>query len=111
MLVEMLGSLPTSSERRFARDYPLPAVSARQAAFNRAVRLMRSDRAKALRRAFLAFGDRVEFDHNQQIATVYARPFPRAQTQQAYERLCSVLADVPIMLTRNGVNYRLLFSW
>lgn len=72
-----------------------------------------------LRRAFLAFGDRVEFDHDKQIATVYARPFPRAQTQQAarlsspqaYERLCYVLADVPIMLTRNGVSYRVLFSW
>jgi len=64
-----------------------------------------------LRRAFLAFGDRVEFDHDKQIATVYARPFPRAQTQQAYERLCSVLADVPIKLTRNGVSYRVQFSW
>jgi hypothetical protein len=64
-----------------------------------------------LRRAFLAFGDRVEFDHDKRMATVYARPFPRAQTQQAYERLCSVLADVPIMLTRNGVSYRVLFSW
>lgn len=64
-----------------------------------------------LRRAFLAFGDRVEFDYDQHIATVYARPFPRAQTQQAYERLCSVLADVPIMLTRNGVSYRVQFSW
>jgi hypothetical protein len=64
-----------------------------------------------LRRAFLAFGDRVEFDHDKRIVTVYARPFPRAQTQQAYERLCSVLADVPIMLTRNGVSYRVQFSW
>jgi hypothetical protein len=64
-----------------------------------------------LRRTFLAFGDRVEFDHDKQIATVYARPFPRAQTQQAYERLCSMLADVPIMLTRNGVSYRIQFSW
>ena len=64
-----------------------------------------------LRRAFLAFGDRVEFDPDKQIATVYARPFPRAQTQQAYQRLCYGLADVPIMLTRNEVSYRLLFSW
>ncbi len=68
-------------------------------------------RPNRLRRAFLAFGDRVEFDHNKQIATVYARPFPRAQTQQAYERLCSVLVDVPIMLTRNGTSYRVQFSW
>lgn len=64
-----------------------------------------------LRRAFLTFGDRVEFDHDKQMVTVYARPFPRAQTQQAYERLCSALADVPIMLTRNGVSYRVQFSW
>jgi hypothetical protein len=64
-----------------------------------------------LRRAFLACGDRVEFDHDHQIATVYARPFPRAQTQQAYERLCWALVDVPIMLTRNGVSYRVQFSW
>jgi len=64
-----------------------------------------------LRRAFLAFGDRVEFDHDQRIATVYARPFPRAQTQQAYERLCSELHDVPLTLTHNGVSYRLRFSW
>ncbi len=64
-----------------------------------------------LRRTFLAFGDRVEFDHDKRTATVYARPFPRAQTQQAYERLCSALADVPITLTRNGVSYRVHFSW
>jgi len=64
-----------------------------------------------LRRAFLAFGDRVEFDHDQRIATVYAHSFPRAQTQQAYERLCSELHDVPITLTRNGVSYRVRFSW
>jgi hypothetical protein len=66
---------------------------------------------KRLRRAFLAFGDRVEFDHEQRIATVYARRFPRASTQQAYERLCGWLYDVPITLTRNGVSYRVRFSW
>jgi hypothetical protein len=66
---------------------------------------------KRLRRVFLAFGDRVEFDHEQRIATVYARRFPRATTQQAYERLCGWLYDVPITLTRNGVSYRVRFSW
>jgi hypothetical protein len=66
---------------------------------------------KRLRRAFLAFGDRVEFDHEQHIATVYARRFPRASTQQAYERLCGWLYDVPITLARNGVSYRVRFSW
>ena len=66
---------------------------------------------KRLRRAFLAFGDRVEFDHGQRIATVYARRFPRASTQQAYEQLCGLLHDVPIILTRNGVSYRVRFSW
>ena len=35
------------SEQRFAQQYPAPAVSIKQAAFNRAVRLMRSPRAKA----------------------------------------------------------------
>ncbi len=62
-------------------------------------------------RSFFAYGDRVEFDHEQHIATVYARPFPRAQMQQAYERLCSELYDVPITLTRNGISYQVRFSW
>lgn len=66
---------------------------------------------KRLRRTFLAFGDRVEFDHEQCIAIVYARRFPRVPTQQAYERLCGLLYDVPITLTRNGVSYRVRFSW
>ena len=35
------------SEGRFARDYPAPAVSLRQSAFERAVRLMRSPRSQA----------------------------------------------------------------
>lgn len=64
-----------------------------------------------LRREFLAFGDRVEFDHERRIVTVYARPFPRARSQQAYERLCGRLFDVPITLTRDGVEYRVRFSW
>jgi hypothetical protein len=64
-----------------------------------------------LRRSFLAFGDRVEFDHDQQIATVYARPFPRGPMQEAYERLCSELHDVPIELMHNGLTYRVRFSW
>jgi hypothetical protein len=66
---------------------------------------------KRLQRVFLAFGDRVAFDHEQRIATIYARCFPRASTQQAYERLCAWLYDVPITLTRNGVSYRVRFSW
>lgn len=64
-----------------------------------------------LRRSFLTFGDRVEFDHDQQIATVYARSFPRGPMQEAYERLCSELHDVPIELMHNGINYRVRFSW
>ena len=39
--------LLASGEKRFAADYPAPAVGAKQAAFGRAVRLMRSKRAKA----------------------------------------------------------------
>lgn len=41
--LEMLSG----SEQRFAREYPLPAVNAQQSAFNRAVRLMQSPRARA----------------------------------------------------------------
>jgi len=39
--------LLAGSESRFAQDYSLPAVGIKQAAFDRAVRLMRSKRAKA----------------------------------------------------------------
>ncbi len=35
------------SERRFANNYPVPTVSSRQSAYERAVRLMRSPRARA----------------------------------------------------------------
>ncbi len=41
--LEMLAN----SEKRFAEEYPTPAVGLKQAAFGRAVRLMRSKRAKA----------------------------------------------------------------
>jgi Protein of unknown function (DUF1501) len=41
--LELLGA----GEAQFATEYPLPAVGAKQAAFDRAVRLMRSKRAKA----------------------------------------------------------------
>src|SRR5581483_665494 len=37
------------SEGRFAQEYPSPAIAAKQAAFSRAVRLMRSPRAKAFK--------------------------------------------------------------
>ena len=74
--------------------------------------LLRLDEAgpKRLRRTFLAFGDRVEFDHKQQIATVYARRFPRAPTLQAYEQLCRSLCKTPLTLTRQGVCYRVHFN-
>lgn len=64
-----------------------------------------------LRREFLPFGDRVEFDHQQRIVTVYAQRFPRDRTQQAYERLCALLHDLPVTLERSGVSYRVRFSW
>lgn len=64
-----------------------------------------------LRRSFLVFGDRVEFDQERQIATVYARSFPRGSIQAAYERFCSELHDVPLYLMHNGINYRVRFSW
>ena len=40
-------SLLAKSEERFAAEYPVPAISSKQASFNRAVRLMRSPRARA----------------------------------------------------------------
>lgn len=40
-------ALLNASEKRFAQEYALPTVGAKQAAFDRAVRLMRSSRAKA----------------------------------------------------------------
>ena len=46
-----------------------------------------------LRREFFAYGDRIEFDHTRCIMTVFAGRFPRARTQQAYERLCAQLND------------------
>ena len=39
--------LLATGEEHFAREYPLPAVQLKQAAFDRAVRLMRSPRARA----------------------------------------------------------------
>jgi uncharacterized protein (DUF1501 family) len=41
--------LLAGNERRFAQRYALPAVSAKQSAFNRAVRLMRSKRSRAFK--------------------------------------------------------------
>ena len=41
--------LLSSGEAQFAREYPLPTVGTRQAAFERAVRLMRSKRARAFK--------------------------------------------------------------
>jgi hypothetical protein len=64
-----------------------------------------------LRRGFLPFGDRVEFDYQQRIVTVYAQRFPRARMQQAYEHLCALLSDLPVTLERNGISYRIRFSW
>ena len=45
--VEARLQLLSGSEGRFARRYALPAVQAKQAAFNRAVRLMQSSRSQA----------------------------------------------------------------
>lgn len=64
-----------------------------------------------LQREFLPFGERVEFDDQGRIVTVYAQPFPRAQMQQAYEHLCALFNDLPVALERNGVSYRVRFSW
>ncbi|MBN1427312.1 MAG: hypothetical protein JXB07_02935 [Anaerolineae bacterium] len=63
-----------------------------------------------LLREFLAYGDRIEFDHAQGVMTVYAKPFPRQRTQLAYERLCTQLDERPVAFTRDGRTYRVLFS-
>ncbi|MBN1427767.1 MAG: hypothetical protein JXB07_05230 [Anaerolineae bacterium] len=64
-----------------------------------------------LRREFLAYGDRIEFDHAQGVMTVYAKPFPRRRTQLAYEQLCARLNERPVTFTRDSRTYRVLFSW
>ena len=64
-----------------------------------------------LRRQFLAHGDRVEFDHEQRILTVFAKPFPRTRTQRAYEWLCAQLNQRPVTFIRDGTPYRVRFSW
>jgi len=64
-----------------------------------------------LRREILAFGDRVEIDPQRQVMTVYARRIPRARAQWAYEWLCYRLADHLTTFNRDGVSYRLEFSW
>lgn len=64
-----------------------------------------------LRREFLAHGDRVEFDHEHRSMTVFAKPFPRARTQRAYEWLCVQLNQRPVTFSRDGTPYRVRFSW
>ena len=64
-----------------------------------------------LRREFLAHGDRVEFDPEQRIMTVFAKPFPRARTQRAYEWLCVQLNQRPVTFIRDEIPYRVRFSW
>ena len=64
-----------------------------------------------LRREFLAHGDRLEFDHANHILTVFAKPFPRARTQRAYEWLCAQLNTRPVTFSRDGAAYRVRFSW
>lgn len=64
-----------------------------------------------LRREVLAFGDRVEVDPERRVMRVYARRIPRARARWAYEWLCYRLADRPATFSRDGVPYRLEFSW
>ncbi|MCP4262001.1 MAG: hypothetical protein GY774_31540 [Planctomycetes bacterium] len=63
-----------------------------------------------LRRSFLAFGSHVQFDHEQKLITVHAKSFPRKSMHQAYEQYCASMWDIPIILQRNGVSYRVRFS-
>jgi len=62
-----------------------------------------------LRRSFLSFGSKVEFDHVQRIAVVYACPFSHASMQQGYEKLYTELNDAGLTLVRNGIDYRIQF--
>ena len=64
-----------------------------------------------LRREVLVFGEGVEIDPKRQVITVYARRIPRARGQWAYEWLCYRLADRLATFDRDGVPYRLEFSW
>jgi len=64
-----------------------------------------------LRREVLAFGDRVEVDPQRRVMTVYARRIPRARARWAYEWLCCRLVDRPTTFSRDGIPYRLEFSW
>ncbi len=64
-----------------------------------------------LRREFFAHGDRIEFDPARGVMTVYAKPFPRARTQLAYEQLCAQLNERPVTFVRDGCTYRVRFSW
>ncbi len=64
-----------------------------------------------LRREFLAHGDRLEFDHGNHSLTVFAKPFPRARTQRAYEWLCAQLNTRPVTFMRDCAAYRVRFSW
>lgn len=64
-----------------------------------------------LRREVLAFGDQVEIDPERRVMTVYAGRIPRARARWAYEWLCYQLADCPATFSRDGVPYRLEFSW
>ncbi len=66
---------------------------------------------KRLRRSFLSFGSRVEFNHVQRIVVVYARPFSRTPMQQGYEKLCAELNNSGITLMRNGIDYRVQFCY
>ena len=64
-----------------------------------------------LRREILAHGDRIEFDPGCKVMTVYAKPFPRARSQLAYEHLCAQLNERPVTFVRDGRTYRVRFSW
>lgn len=63
-----------------------------------------------LRRAFFPFGERVEFNPQNQVATVFAKKFPTKEMRDAYAHFSSSLEDNPPTLTHQGVSYRLQFK-
>lgn len=65
---------------------------------------------KRLRRAFFPFGERVEFNPENKVATVFAKRFPTKEMRDAYAHLGESFEDNPPILTRQGISYRLQFK-
>ena len=56
------------------------------------------------------FGERVEFNPQNQVATVFAKKFPTKKMRDAYAHLADSFEHNPPTLTRQGIPYRLQFN-